>query len=149
MATKLRYFQFKILHSILGVNKLLKKIGLSDSDRCTFCSVDTETISHLFWECPFTRRFLVEVQRYVLKDEVALTFNNFIFGIPNGNFSTLNSVILYAKYYIFTTRCKNGILSLTLFQKVLKHYYEIEEIIYSKQDKFTMFLDKWRRVQLI
>ena len=66
LSTKLRYFQFKILHNTLGVNKLLKKIGLSDSDLCTFCSVATETISHLFWECPFTRRFLGEFQRNVL-----------------------------------------------------------------------------------
>ena len=48
----------------------------------------------LFWECPVTQRFLGEFQRYVLKDGVPLTFNNLIFGIPNGNFSTLNSVIL-------------------------------------------------------
>ena len=70
---------------------------------------------------------LGEFQRYVLKDGVAPTFINFIFDIPNGHFSTLNPVILYAKYYIFTTSCKNGILSLALFQKVLKHYYEIEQ----------------------
>ena len=149
LSTKLRYFQFKILHNIIGVNKLLKRIGIVDSDLCTFCLDAIESVSHLFWECPFTQRFLGEFQKYVLKDEVALTFNNFLFGIPNGYFTTLSAVILYAKYYIFTTRCKDGILSLASFQKTLQYFYEFEKLIYSSQGKFTMFLDNWRHVELI
>ena len=124
-------------------------MGLSVSDLCTFCLDASETISHLFWECPYTQRFLGEFQREVLKDEVALTFNNFIFGFLDGPFTILNFVVLYAKYYIFTTRYKNGKLCLALFQKALKHYYEIDEIIYLKQGKIILFLDKWRHVQLI
>ena len=149
LSTKIRYFQIKILHNILGVNRLLKIVGLARSDLCTFCSEAPETISHLFWECPVTKRFIQEFQTHILKNEVTLTHNDFIFGIPTGYFTTVNFVILYAKYYIFTTRCKEGRLSLSSFQNLLKYYYELERIIYSKQNKFVLFLDKWRNIQII
>ena len=149
MCTKLRYFQYKIMQNILGVNQLLKKIGISDSDLCTFCSTEKETLLHLFWECPFTRHFVREFERQVLNNEVILNMNEFIFGIPDGYFRSVNFVILYAKYYIFTTRCNKGTLNISSFKKFLKHYYEVEQTIYSKQGKFVLFVDRWRHVQLI
>ena len=36
LSTKLRYFQFKILHRYLSVNKLLAQIGFVNSNLCTF-----------------------------------------------------------------------------------------------------------------
>ena len=46
MSTKLRYFQFKILHRYLAVNKLLAQIGIVDSDLCSFCKREKEDIQH-------------------------------------------------------------------------------------------------------
>ena len=120
LSTKLRYFQFKILHNVLGVNKYLKTVGISNSDLCTFCAIDTESISHLFWECPSTQRFLLDFQRHTLNNKFILTHNNFIFGIPTGIHSSYNFVILYAKYYIFSARCKRSTLSLASFKKIIE-----------------------------
>ena len=44
---KLRWFQFRIIHKILGVNSFLAKIGIKDSNLCTFCKVKEETIKHI------------------------------------------------------------------------------------------------------
>ena len=149
LSTKLRYFQYKLIHNILGVNKYLKQVGISNSDLCTFCSVYTETIVHLFWECPFTRRFLDDFEKLILKNEIKLTFNDFIFGIPGGNYSSFNFVILYAKYYIFSTKCLNGFLSMSSFQKKLKYQKELEESMNMQQDKFILYHDGQRPIQLI
>ena len=47
--TYLQCFQFKILNDILFTNSRLAKIGLIQSDLCTFCKFSgVETIDHLF-----------------------------------------------------------------------------------------------------
>ena len=49
--SKLQWFQFKIVHRIIGTNHLLSKMGLKENDYCSFCNQSPETIVHLFWEC--------------------------------------------------------------------------------------------------
>ena len=49
--SKLQWFQFKIVHRIIGTNHLLSKMGLKENDYYSFCNQSPETIVHLFWEC--------------------------------------------------------------------------------------------------
>ena len=49
--SKLQWFQFKIVHRIIGTNHLLSKMGLKENDYCSFCNQYPETSAHLFWEC--------------------------------------------------------------------------------------------------
>ena len=44
-------FQFKLLHRRLATNAFLKKVGLKQSDLCTLCKTETESLIHLFWSC--------------------------------------------------------------------------------------------------
>ena len=149
LSTKLRYFQFRILHRILGVNKYLHSIGISDSNLCTFCSSSVESISHLFWECPVTHQFIQDLQTSILNNEVLLNKNAFLFGFPDGRRSSFNFVILYAKYFIFTAKCKQERLSLNSFKNMLKRVNEVERVLYTKQNKFIVWLDRWRLVQMM
>ena len=55
--TKLITFQFKLLHRRLATNDFLKKIGLKQSDICTFCELEIESLIHLFWSCSVTSSF--------------------------------------------------------------------------------------------
>ena len=50
-------FNFKFLHRRISTNNFLKKIGLVDSEKCTFCERETEELVHLFWACPKTQFF--------------------------------------------------------------------------------------------
>ena len=56
-STKLINFSFKFLHRRISTNNFLKKIGLVDSEKCTFCEKETEKLAHLFWTCPKTQVF--------------------------------------------------------------------------------------------
>ena len=47
----LRWFQYRIVHRILGTNSFLNRIGILESGLCTFCNEQSETILHLFWTC--------------------------------------------------------------------------------------------------
>ena len=64
-STKLITFNFKFLHRRISTNNFLKKIGLVDSEKCTFCEKETEKLAHLFWTCTETQVFLGQLQSMV------------------------------------------------------------------------------------
>ena len=49
--TELLVFQFNLLHRRLLTNTFPKEINLIDSDLCSFCSLEKETLIYLFWNC--------------------------------------------------------------------------------------------------
>jgi hypothetical protein len=49
-SSKLQWFQYRIIHRILGTNSLLYKISKKPNDKCSFCS-EVERIEHIFWSC--------------------------------------------------------------------------------------------------
>ena len=58
MKTFIRSFQFKVLDDLIYTNVELAKIGYVPKDTCTFCEVDSKTVLHIFYECPFKKTFL-------------------------------------------------------------------------------------------
>ena len=63
--TKLITFQFKLFHRRLTTNDFLKKIGLKQSDICTFCELEIESIIHLFWSCSVTSSFWKDFKGWI------------------------------------------------------------------------------------
>ena len=57
LETYLRDFQSKVLNYITCTNILLKKMGIVQSDLCTFCNLTKENIEHLFFSCSFSLKF--------------------------------------------------------------------------------------------
>ena len=53
--SKLREFQFKMLHGIIYTNLDLYRFGLVSSDLCSFCKKEVETYRHLFYDCEHIR----------------------------------------------------------------------------------------------
>ena len=45
--TRLKWFQYRILHRVLTTNDYLYKRKVTDSDGCTVCKTEKETMSHL------------------------------------------------------------------------------------------------------
>ena len=68
--TKLRVFQFKLLHRRIATNNYLSKIGLSSTDICSFCKEKVETLIHLFWECSRVQIFWQKVQSWLIEHKV-------------------------------------------------------------------------------
>ena len=59
----LLYLHYRVIDRIITTNKYLQDIGISDHSTCTFCTRETETITHLFWRCPVTQTFLQNIDR--------------------------------------------------------------------------------------
>ena len=65
-------FQFKILNDILFTNSRLAKIGLLQSDLCTFSNTGAKTNDHLFFYCVYSRAFWEEFESHriaIAKDQ--------------------------------------------------------------------------------
>ena len=50
-------FQYRVLNFILFTNDKLFEIGLSDSDKCSFCGTYTEDLYHFFFNCSLVQAF--------------------------------------------------------------------------------------------
>ena len=62
--TYVQCFQFKISNDVLFTNSRLVKIGLTQSELCSFCNTCPETIDHLFFYCVYSRAFWEEFGSY-------------------------------------------------------------------------------------
>ena len=134
--TKLRYFQFRILHRIIGTNDYLFKIGYIDSNMCCFCNKECEDIPHLFWSCKITTQFWMDVQRILFKKHFTLTLKDVILGILDFENQMFNFAILHGKQYIFNAKTNNQHLDVNVFKRILKDIYKLERYIaYQKQSR--------------
>ena len=51
ISSRIRYFQFRLTHRILGNNSKLFKWGMVESNKCDLCKKEVETYIHLFVKC--------------------------------------------------------------------------------------------------
>ena len=133
-STKLIIFQFKFLHRRLPTNSFLYKINVKDSDRCSFCEKETETLLHLFWHCNQTTRFWESFFKWLQTSLCTQKGNKLDMTIALGlkpdtsnaklqiNFSCLMS-----RYCIWVCKLKNEIPNLSHFLHLMNKSYEIEK----------------------
>ena len=80
-------FQFKLLNDILYINYRLAKIGLIQSDLCTFYNTTVETIDHLiFFCCVYSRPFWEEFESYwiaIAKEQRKLELKVILVGVTD------------------------------------------------------------------
>ena len=89
-------FQYKILNSILYTNTKLFKIGYSEHDKCTFCNNESETLHHLFFNCPHSNLFWKHLEKYyfnLTKQLKVLSLQEIIIGITASSCPLLNYLI--------------------------------------------------------
>ena len=86
--SKLRVFQFKFLHRKLATNCFLLKTGIKSNDQCSFCKESSETLLHLFWECPLVKSFWNEIGNWMKNSSCFL----------NEEFSFLSCIGLNERY---------------------------------------------------
>ena len=73
--SKVIIFQFKLLHRRLVTNSFLKKMGIKQSDLCTFCKTEAESLIHLFWSCGVTSIFWQEFKQWITTNYEIVTSN--------------------------------------------------------------------------
>ena len=114
-----QWFQTRINNNILVKNNLLFKMKIKSDSSCYYCHSQKETITHLFWTCGRIQAFLKELLQWLNNNDIQCDIVEdffFIFGLDRLNIITkpLNIIILYVKYFIYTTRCNERQLVLEI-----------------------------------
>ena len=142
-----RAFQYKVLHSILFTNTKLFKIGFVREDKCSFCKSQSETLSHLLFDCKKTRSFWRDLEFYfysLSKKFVHLTLKDVIVGIIIIKCPLLNYLLLIAKTYLWDCRRTQILPNITGFKLKVKNKYETEKYICTKNNTLDKFNKKWK-----
>jgi hypothetical protein len=102
--SRLRILQWKIIHHIFPTNIVLKRIGVTETDRCTYCPHETDYLEHFFFSCIKAQIVWSKVEEIimsVIEREIQLTVCDVLFGYnePAVNADTLkiNHIILVSK----------------------------------------------------
>ena len=144
--SKLLWFHYRILHRILGTNKLLFQCKIKNSPMCSICKLETESLSHLFIECRRVKEMWSQVENWIeasLGERFTLTPQDIIFGC---NTDVLNLIILITKQYIFQTSRKEQPLVLDDIKRKIYYYYKTEKIqslVKGNTHKFDKKWNKW------
>ena len=142
------WFQYCILHKILGVRDLLFKTKISNTDKCRLCGDYSETIIHLLADCPKSVTLLENLISWIHSNNVGrihLDRINKILGNADSdkNFWPLNFILTVTRFYIFISTKDSKQLNIYCLQNLIKKKYEEEEILSKLNSNEASFRKKW------
>ena len=107
--SRIRIFQYKILHNVLYLNKKLFKFNKINSPECSFCKCEEQTTIHLFHICRKTQALWTQLTSHLNRhlNLPHITPQSAIFGfldISNKDCLIVNHLLLLMK--LFNEKCK-------------------------------------------
>ena len=149
--TRLRVFQYKVLNNALFLNKHLYIFKLRDTQICSFCNQEDETVIHLFANCYKSKTLWNSLKKF-FKDTInlpSLTPQSAILGFPQTDhelFLIINYLLLLFKYYLYVSRCSKTISFAALKINIKKAYILEKNLSKYDEKKKRFFLKKWGKV---
>ena len=68
---KLRVFQYKLLHRCIALNRCIAfRLKICETDKCSFCDMEKETIHHLSYYCVHTRNLWFDLRQWLTKMKI-------------------------------------------------------------------------------
>ena len=141
---KLRDFQFKINNCILVTNSFLFKIKKKDTNRCSYCNQEAESITHLLFYCGKVVEFWKNFKTWLARKanfNLQVEIKNILFSSHSQ--ALLSYLITVAKYYIYKSKFHMKMLSIKGFENFLKQKFINEMYIGKISKTYDKFLGKW------
>ena len=143
-----RIFQYKTLNNILYLNN---KMNTVNSEPCSLCEAEPETIIHLLCSCRMVKQLWSSVQQWCSK----------CFSIPDLSPQTAvlgflknarvhihqNLILLFCKKFVYEKRKLPSQIALPTFLSYLNYIYKIEPKIALKNNTIEKHLKKWETIQ--
>ena len=130
--TAIQWFQFRLLHRILPVNRYLRNIGIKVSDACWFCD-EKEDIIHTFVTCPSIYGIWPKLSLHIYnktKQRIGFNTMNIIFGeLHSKTHIPINFIILYTKFFIFKCSRQEKTVHLDPLLKFIHFNFKIQKYI--------------------
>ena len=133
--TKLKEFQYKLIHRIVVTKKELYRYGIKEDDECIYCG-EKDSINHTFRDCHFVKIFIQRVINW-FNIENKINFNpsseERLFGILSDLHEKVlvrkfNYTMLFMRYYIYTNKLHNKPILLQDFVGKMIIKYRIEKL---------------------
>ena len=133
--TKLKEFQFKLIHRTIVTKKELFRFGIKADDECLYCG-DKDSIEHSFIECTFTKMFMQKVVSWFNKEnvcQISPTIEEILFGITaSSQDSTIlrkfNYTTLFMRHYIYSNKLNSMAISIHKFISKIPIKYNLENL---------------------
>ena len=105
---KLKDFQYKILNRILVTNRFLYKTKRKETDKCSYCNTESESISHLLFSCEKVNEFWKTLKIWLLNNaNISLHYYIFCFFPGIDAFYNSCSKILYLPKHFLIKNAHN------------------------------------------
>ena len=134
--TKLRIFQMKLFHRIIPTNEFLYKCNLTNTNRCSFCSIQMEKLEHLFFECEKVKNIWLK-----LADTLHTTpfkMKDALLGNPSGPVG-IEHIKLITKEYIYLAKIKETDPKFENLMQYIKFKMELDRVTLNE----NCFNKKW------
>ena len=145
--TKLRAFQYRVLHNILVTNYDLCKWGIKESNLCTFCKTEVETSHHLLLECKISKTVWEWTFQFIHdKAGIKITYSNcdLILGVLECDDSSLfNLLFTLTKQYIYACRCLEIVPNKEVLFEKIEEVRCIEKKIALSNNNVRQYNYKW------
>jgi len=133
--TKLKEFQFKLIHRTIVTKKELFRFGIKADDECLYCG-DKDSIEHSFIECMFTKLFTQKVLSWfnqVNACQISPTTGETLFGITASSHDIaiirkFNYTTLFMRHYIYSSKLNSLAISIQDFISKLHTKYKLENL---------------------
>ena len=130
--TKLKEFQYKLIHRTIVTKKELFRFGIKTDDECLYCG-DKDSIEHSFIECVVTKMFIQNVLDWftqVIMCQISPTTEETLFGITASTLDTIirkfNYTTLFMRHYIYSSKLNSLAISIQDFISKLLIKYDLE-----------------------
>ena len=148
LSTKLRSFYYRLMTHSLSTNVQLLKWKKSNTDKCSFCNIEVESIVHLFWECDTSKFLWNQLQTWYknkTNQNLHLTCRKiFMWKISSKALNCKNTIVLVTLQYLYASRCLNVIPNFSILKSKILEIYNIEKYIATKHNKLKKHNSKWQ-----
>ena len=148
--TKLRNFQFRMLHNKIFCNNILVHWNLVSSNICNFCNSSKQTVHHLFFECELVKAIWLAFEDLCESFGIpcCLTYKNVILNKVHDNpKQVVNFLLLLTKQYIHKCKCLNVTPRFDQLRNEIDLMYKIELFNAQINNQFVKHLLKWSPVR--
>ena len=146
--TKLRNFQFRLLHNIIFCNNILFFWNIKTSQICDNCD-QKEDVVHMLIRCQAVTplwRWLAQLFRK-LQIDVDLTDYNIIVNKIQTPWDAIgNFIILATKFYIYRCKVQGCVPSVRLLVYELENWHNIEYYNAAQSNRMGKHIRKWNPV---
>ena len=147
---RLIWLQYRIIHNILTTNKSVSKFKHDQSEKCSFCGIQSESIVHLFGECNIIMVFWNELQQIInsrcnVTEQLALNNSSILLGLDptQTQNKVIDQIILFAKQYIYNCKVFKRDIKVRAFLSILLNKYKVECILSHNAKDQINFMSNW------